>query len=178
MSNWGIVEGWICWKGGINSVQTMRKARPKPSASARCQMEKGRLSLRFGETIPATLQAVEGVIRNIMALASEMKCGEGHFAEIELALREALANAVIHGNRQDPAKKVEVRCFCQPDRGMLLVVEDEGSGFDPKEVPDPTQAQRLFETHGRGLFLIRRTMDRVRFSRSGRRVTMVKRLRR
>ena len=67
-------------------------------------MEKERLSLRFGETIPATLQAVEGVVQNIMALASEMRCGEGHFAEIELALREALANAVIHGNRQDPAK--------------------------------------------------------------------------
>ena len=159
-------------------MQTKLKARPKPAASARCRMEKGRLSLRFSETIPATLQAVEGVVQNIMALASEMKCGEGHFAEIELALREALANAVIHGNRQDPAKKVDVRCFCQPDRGMLLVVEDEGAGFDPKEVPDPTQAERLFETHGRGLFLIRRTMDHVRFSRSGRRVTMVKRLRR
>jgi anti-sigma regulatory factor (Ser/Thr protein kinase) len=61
---------------------------------------------------------------------------------------------------------------------MLLVVEDEGAGFDPKEVPDPTQAERLFATHGRGLFMIRHAMDRVRFSRSGRRVTMVKRLRR
>ncbi|MGD1102137.1 MAG: ATP-binding protein [Terriglobia bacterium] len=159
-------------------MQTKRRARPKPAASARCQMEKARLSLRFSETIPATLQALEGVVQNIMALASEMKCGEDHFAEIELALREALANAVIHGNRQDPTKKVEVRCFCQPDRGMLLVVEDEGAGFDPKEIPDPTHAERLFESHGRGLFLIRRTMDSVRFSRSGRRVTMVKRLRR
>jgi len=159
-------------------MQTKGKVRPKPAASARCQMEKSRLSLRFVETIPATVQALERVVQNITALAREMKCGEDHLAEIELALREALANAVVHGDRQDPAKKVDVRCFCQPDRGMLLVVEDEGPGFDPKEVPDPTQAERLFETHGRGLFLIRRTMDRVRFSRSGRRVTMVKRLRR
>ena len=162
----------------MNRVQTKPKARPKPAASARCRMEKGRMSLRFEETIPATLQAVEGVAQSIMALASEMGCGEGHFLEIELALREALVNAVIHGNRQDPAKKIDVRCFCQPDRGMLLVVEDEGAGFDPKEVPDPTQAERLFATHGRGLFMIRHAMDRVRFSRSGRRVTMVKRLRR
>ena len=159
-------------------MPTKRKARPKPAASGRCQMEKGRLSLRFSETIPATVPALEVVVQDIMALASEMKCGEDHFAEIELALREALANAVIHGNRQDPTKKVDVRCFCQPDRGMLLVIEDEGAGFDPKEVPDPTKAEGLFETHGRGLFLIRRTMDRVRYSRSGRRVTMVKRLRR
>jgi len=159
-------------------MQTKGKARSKPAASGRCRMQKGQMSLRFGKTIPATVEALEGVVQNIMALASEMKCGEEHFAEIELALREALANAVIHGNRQNPAKKVEVKCFCQPDRGMLLVVEDEGAGFNPKEVPDPTQAEGLFETHGRGLFLIRRTMDHVRFSRSGRRVTMVKRLRR
>jgi len=159
-------------------VQIKRQARPKPAASARCQLEKGQLSLSFRETIPATLQALEEVVQNIVALAKEMKCGESHLPAIELALREALANAVVHGSRQDPAKKVEVRCFCQPDRGMLLLVEDEGAGFDPKEVPDPTQAERVFETHGRGLFLIRRTMDRVRFSRSGRRVTMVKRLRR
>ena len=59
----------------------------------------------------------------------------------------------------------------------VLVVEDEGGGFDPKQVPDPTQAERLFESHGRGLFLIRRVVDRVRYSRSGRRGTMVKRLR-
>lgn len=158
-------------------MQTKRNASSKPSVSARCQMEKGQLSLRFRETIPGTFEALEEVVQNLVALASEMKCGEGHLEEIELALREALANAVIHGSQQDPAKKVEVRCFCQPDRGMLLVIEDEGSGFDPKEVPDPTKAERLFETHGRGLFLIRRTMDRVRFSQSGKRVTMVKRLR-
>jgi serine/threonine-protein kinase RsbW len=107
-----------------------------------------------------------------------MKCDHEHLQRVELALREALVNAVVHGNRQDPKKRVIVSCFCQPDRGMLVAVEDEGAGFDPRKVPDPTQAECVLETHGRGLFLMRQLMDRVRISRSGRRVTLVKRLRR
>jgi serine/threonine-protein kinase RsbW len=140
-------------------------------------MERRKLALRFLEIIPSTFEAMEGVLGNLMALARDMKCGEGHLADIELALREALVNAIVHGNRENPKQKVVVRCYCQPDRGMLLAVEDEGAGFDPTKVPDPTHAERLFETHGRGLFLIRQIVDRVRISRSGRRVTMVKYIR-
>ena len=140
-------------------------------------MEKRKLALRFLEVIPSTFEAMEGVLGNLIPLVREMKCAEGHVADIELALREALANAIVHGNRQNPKQKVVVRCYCQPDRGMLLAVEDEGAGFDPRKVPDPTHAERLYETHGRGLFLIRQVVDRVRISRSGRRLTMVKYIR-
>ncbi|MBZ5543951.1 MAG: ATP-binding protein [Acidobacteriia bacterium] len=139
-------------------------------------MEKDKLALRFYETIPSTLAALEGVVERLLTLARDVKCDHHHLERVELALREALANAIIHGNQQNPGKKVAVRCFCQPDRGMLLVVEDEGSGFDPGRVPDPTQAECLLDTHGRGLFLMRRMMDRVRISRRGTRITMLKRL--
>jgi serine/threonine-protein kinase RsbW len=154
-----------------------RKPIASPSRPGRWHLEKRKLALRFLEVIPSTFEAMEGVLTKLMALASEMKCGGDHLQDIELALREALANAIVHGNRQDPKQKVVVRCYCQPDRGMLLAVEDEGAGFDPTKVPDPTHAERLLETHGRGLFLIRQVVDRVRISRSGRRVTMVKYIR-
>jgi serine/threonine-protein kinase RsbW len=134
------------------------------------------LALRFYEVIPSTLEALDEVIDTLLVLAREMKCSVQELDEVELAMREALANAVVHGNRQDPRKKVAIRCYCQPDRGMLLVIDDEGSGYDPAKVPNPTQAQCLMETHGRGLFLMRRLMDRVRISRKGTRVTLVKRL--
>jgi serine/threonine-protein kinase RsbW len=111
-----------------------------------------------------------------MLLAREMKCNVADLDEIELAMREALANAIIHGNRQDPKKRVAVRAYCQPDRGLLMVIDDEGSGFNPAKVPNPTGAECLLETHGRGLFMMRRLMDRVRISRKGRRITLVKRL--
>jgi serine/threonine-protein kinase RsbW len=140
-------------------------------------MERGKLTLRFLDTIPSTFEALNRIVERLMALAREMKCDHEHLQRVELALREALVNAVVHGNRQDPKKRVIVSCFCQPDRGMLVAVEDEGAGFDPRQVPDPTQAECVLETHGRGLFLMRQLMDRVRISRSGRRVTLVKRLR-
>jgi serine/threonine-protein kinase RsbW len=139
-------------------------------------MERDKLALRFYEAIPSTLAALEGVVERLVALARDVKCDHHHLERVELALREALANAIIHGNQQDPEKRVVVRCFCQPDRGMLLVVEDEGAGFDPSKVPNPTQAECLLETHGRGLFLMRRLMDHVRISRRGTRITMLKRL--
>lgn len=159
------------------SVKTKRWRRVKPVRAGKLRMAKHKVTLRFADTIPSTHDALEKVVDELMELAREVKCDDEHLEQVELALREALANAIFHGNRQDPEKKVRVRCFCQPDRGLLVSVEDEGPGFDPKQVPDPTQAESLFETHGRGLFLMRRLVDRVRISRSGRRVTLVKRLR-
>lgn len=157
-------------------MKSVARPKAKHARSRACPMEKNKLALRFYEAIPSTLAALEGVVERLVTLARDVKCDHRHLERVELALREALANAVIHGNRQDPGKKVVVRCFCQPDRGMLLVVEDEGSGFDPAKVPNPTQAECLLETHGRGLFLMHRMMDRVRISRRGTRVTMLKRL--
>jgi serine/threonine-protein kinase RsbW len=143
----------------------------------KCRMEQDKLTLRFVDTIPSTFAALEKVVGELMELARDVKCDGEHLEHVELALREALANAITHGNRQDPQKKVRVRCFCQPDKGMLVTVEDEGSGFDPQNIPDPTHAECLLATHGRGLFLMRRLVDHVRISRAGRRVTLVKHLR-
>jgi serine/threonine-protein kinase RsbW len=143
---------------------------------AKVHVDRDLLALRFYEVIPSTLEALDEVIDMLLILAREMKCSTHELDEVELAMREALANAVIHGNRRDPKKKVAIRCYCQPDRGMLLVIDDEGPGYDPAKVPNPTHAECLMETHGRGLFLMRRLMDRVRVSRKGTRVTLVKRL--
>ena len=157
-----------------------KMARPASARSrhlAKIHVEKDLLALRFYDVIPSTLEALDEVVDTLMILAREMKCKAAELDEIELAMREALANAIIHGNQQDPRKRVAVRAFCQPDRGMLLVIDDEGSGYDPGEVPNPTGAECLLETHGRGLFMMRRLMDRVRVSRKGTRITLVKRLR-
>lgn len=150
------------------------KARPRHLA--KLHVDKDLLALRFYEVIPSTFEALDEVVDTLMLLAREMKCNSADLDEIELAMREALANAIIHGNRQDPSKRVAVRAYCQPDRGLLMVIDDEGSGFNPARVPNPTGAECLLETHGRGLFMMRRLMDRVRISRKGRRITLVKRL--
>jgi serine/threonine-protein kinase RsbW len=158
-------------------TKAKRARKRKPARPVKCRMDKDKLTLRFVDTIPSTFEALEKVIDELIELAHEVKCNSEHLEHVELALREALVNAIVHGNRQDPQKRVTVRCFCQPGRGMLLAVEDEGLGFDPSCVPDPRNAECLLETHGRGLFLMRHLVDYVRISRSGRRVTLVKRLR-
>lgn len=81
-------------------------------------------------------------------------------------MEEAIANAVKHGNRLDPSKQIHVTCRLGTS-GLYVEVADEGEGFDPSAVPDPTAPDRLEEPSGRGIMLMRSFMDRVEFSPRG-----------
>jgi serine/threonine-protein kinase RsbW len=97
---------------------------------------------------------------------------------IDLAVREALANAIKHGNREDPAKRVEVDVAVEDDE-LVICVEDEGEGFEPFEVSDPLAPENLLNPNGRGIFYMKSFMDGIDYSfRSGggTRVTLRKRL--
>lgn len=83
---------------------------------------------------------------------------------IGMAMREAVANAVKHGNRLDPDKRVLVRLESAGDE-LTIVVGDEGGGFDPERVSDPLAPENQLKTSGRGIFYIRTFMDDVTFSR-------------
>lgn len=96
--------------------------------------------------------------------------------EIEIAILEALANAVIHGNRENPDKQVHLSCRCSMDGEVSIVVRDEGEGFDSRAVPDPTDPPGLLLGHGRGLYLMRTLMDEVLFEENGTVVRMRKRM--
>jgi serine/threonine-protein kinase RsbW len=85
---------------------------------------------------------------------------------VEVALREALANAIIHGNHQDPEKNVYVGCIAGIDE-VSIVVRDEGYGFDFDRRADPTHPQNLESSHGRGIYLMESMMDEVHFERGG-----------
>ena len=102
-------------------------------------------------------------------------CEEATFA-VKLALEEALTNAIKHGNQNDPSKPVTVR-FAVTDEKAVIIVRDEGPGFEPDETPDPTTPDRLPLPDGRGIMLIRAYMDEVRYRDQGREVYIVKRRR-
>lgn len=142
-----------------------------------CPLRRDKLVSRFCEVIPSTLDALNQVQDRVMAGLKDLPCAPEDLAGVSIALREALANAVLHGNREDPTKRVVVACFCegQGDGRVLLVVRDEGPGFDPGEVPDPTGAEAVHELHGRGIYLIRHFMDEVRFEQGGSEVLLRKR---
>ncbi|MBI3669668.1 MAG: ATP-binding protein [Acidobacteria bacterium] len=132
---------------------------------------------KFCEVIPSTLDALDAVHDKVMTVVQSLPCVPEEFEDVAVALREALANAVLHGNQNDPAKRVVVACFCECEAngGLLLVVRDEGAGFNPSEVPDPTQAECIDSEHGRGIFLMRQFMDDVRYRKGGREVEIRKR---
>jgi serine/threonine-protein kinase RsbW len=105
----------------------------------------------------------------------------GHFGwppddifAIHLAAEEALVNAVVHGNKLDPTKTVQVECIVSPDL-MRLQITDQGDGFDPKKVPDCTLAERLECPGGRGVMLMRSFMTKIEYNAQGNSVLLEKR---
>lgn len=115
--------------------------------------------------------------------AAEAMAGIAGFDEddalnIGIAVREAVINAIVHGNGRDPKRKVDVVLKAKR-RAIEARVRDEGSGFDPRGAPDPTSGDNVLRTSGRGLLMIRAFVDEVRFKqRDGRglEVTLLKKL--
>jgi serine/threonine-protein kinase RsbW len=123
------------------------------------------VELRF--SLPSTLAAVSPSVDRLMSLVAASRNADGSEIEIEIALREAIINAVVHGNREQPDKCIEVACRCSADGEVLITVHDEGMGFDANAVPDPTTAENRMLTHGRGIYLMRVLMDEVSFEEGG-----------
>jgi serine/threonine-protein kinase RsbW len=119
---------------------------------------------------------VDQLLRFIQLFMEKVGTSKEAEEEIEIAIYEALANAVIHGNHENQEKQVHVACRCSMDGEVLISVRDEGEGFDSRVVPDPTEAQRLLLTHGRGLHLMKALMDEVSFEENGTVVRMRKRM--
>lgn len=123
-------------------------------------------------SVPSDIQVVERVVELVAAhLETRFTSLRTIRFNVRVALAEALANAILYGNRQDPVKQVAVRVAFGPER-VDAEVTDEGDGFDPAAVPDPTLPERIQSEDGRGLFLIRRLMDEVRFNEKGNSIWM------
>src|SRR5260370_42377672 len=124
--------------------------------------------------MPSEIKAISPLVDRLMRLIEGSHCAAGEEPAVELALEEALNNAVVHGNRVDPHKLVQVRCRCDTGKGVSLVVKDQGQGFDPNAVPNPLSAENLSADHGRGIWLMKVAMDEVSFERGGTEVHMRK----
>ncbi len=130
--------------------------------------------LKIEAWMPSEIKAISPLVNRLMRLIEGSRCVAGNEPAVELALQEALSNAVVHGHRMDAHKLVQVRCQCELGKGVSIVVTDQGQGFDPKAVPDPLAVERLEEEHGRGLHLMKLAMDEVSFGRGGTEVHMRK----
>jgi serine/threonine-protein kinase RsbW len=124
-------------------------------------------------TIPSELAAGRDVQNQILDDVREKGFSGNDFFAINLALEEALTNAIRHGNRLDPNKKVRVEAKVTSKRVEILI-EDEGPGFDRGSIPDPTAQENLEKCSGRGILLIEAYMSSVSWDHGGRRLRMIK----
>jgi anti-sigma regulatory factor (Ser/Thr protein kinase) len=124
------------------------------------------------------ITAISPLADGLMRRIEGSRCIAGEEPAVEQALREALNNAVVHGNRMDGRKLVHVVCRCEPGKGISLVVKDQGLGFDPNTVPNPVSSENPVAERGRGIWLMRAAMDEVTFEHGGTEVHMRKALRR
>jgi serine/threonine-protein kinase RsbW len=132
--------------------------------------------LEIDAWIPSEISAISALVERLMRLIEGSHCITGEEHSVQLALREALSNAVIHGNRLDAHKFVHVRCRCKIGREISITVSDQGQGFDPRTVPDSPTVENLLADHGRGIHLMKLAMDEVSFEQRGTEVHMRKRL--
>ncbi len=117
--------------------------------------------------MPSEVEAISPTVQQLMQLIEISRCFIGHAFALELPLREALSNAVIHGNRMDTGKLVELHCRCDGRRGVWLVIKDQRNGFDPNAIPDPLQPEGLNSERRCGIYLMKLVTVEVSFKRAG-----------
>lgn len=131
--------------------------------------------LCFDLSLAGDVEHVGPMVSEIMDRIRVVGCLGDHEFEVEVALLEALANAVKHGCGSDPCQEIGIRVWCNASDGLTVQVRDPGPGFDPEGLPNPVEGENLLGTSGRGVFLIHRLMDEVRYEDDGATLIMRKR---
>ncbi len=116
----------------------------------------------------SNLRVVENTVD---AITSELAISQDNYGKILVATMEAVNNAIKHGNKSDPAKHVEIEIICEGSE-ITVKVTDEGKGFNPQNIPDPTRPENIEEINGRGVFLMTRLADLIEFNSIGNSVKM------
>lgn len=122
-------------------------------------------------TAPSETQRIKQIVAELVGFINQNL--EIDTETFTLVLSEAVTNAILHGNKSNPAKKVSAEASVQKG-SVILKVSDEGEGFDHKNVPDPTKEENLLRLGGRGIYIIRVFMDEVQFNEPGNAITMTK----
>ena len=132
------------------------------------------MNQEFEVTIPSDTAQGQAVQERIVKMLEDLDFPTRDVFGVRLALEEALVNAIKHGNRMDPAKQVRIQWAINSE-SVRIEIEDEGHGFRPEDIPDPTAEENLEKPSGRGIMLMRAFMTEVGYNDSGTRVTLLKR---
>jgi serine/threonine-protein kinase RsbW len=130
--------------------------------------------IQLRQSFPSKVMAISPFVDQLIRFILKFRQADGSETDIDLALHEALANALIHGNGGSASKRIYVTCRCYMDGEVSITVRDEGRGFDSSAVPGPSFQGHLLLTHGRGIYLMKVLMDEVCFEECGAVVMMRK----
>jgi serine/threonine-protein kinase RsbW len=147
------------------------------SQSQSSKKNSGPSILEIDSWMPSHIQAISPLVDRLMLLIEGSQCIPGEEPDVELALREALANAVVHGNQKDGEIKVHIRCRCGPGNEVSIVVTDQGKGFDFRNIAGGGSRLEPAGERGHGILLMKAYMDDVHFERGGSEVHMRRRAR-
>ncbi|MDR9418850.1 ATP-binding protein [Gracilimonas sp.] len=123
-------------------------------------------------TLQSNFDEVERLEGFLNALQEELGFSDEIYAKMMLAVSEAATNSIVHGNKLDESKMVEVSAHLE-DETLYIHSQDQGEGFDPATLPDPLAEENLMKTSGRGVFLMKEYADDVSFSENGTKLTLV-----
>lgn len=155
------------YPGMAQKFQFGPKGMGKTHLLSLARSSRSRPSIELQHSLPSQIAAIAPSVELVMRFVAKFRKADGSEAGIEMALHEALANAVVHGNQEDPAKPVEIACRCSIDGEVSITVRDQGQGFDSSSIPDPTAPENQLSAHGRGIYLMQASMDEVHFDEGG-----------
>lgn len=124
--------------------------------------------------IPGDAEAISRITDLVSATLRDLQVPEEKQLDVALAVQEALANAVVHGCKNDASKEVRCRLQRDADGRVLIIITDPGPGFSLEHRPDPKSPANMYADHGRGVYLICQLMDEVHFEKGGREIRMWK----
>ncbi len=129
---------------------------------------------KFEMTIRSSLEEIEAVEKMAERAADKMKFSEEERDSLAIAVTEAVNNAIIHGNKQDRRKRVNLRFDFEGEK-LIVKIKDQGTGFNPDKISDPLAPENLLKESGRGVFILSTLMDEVKFNfDKGTEITLVK----
>ncbi len=131
-------------------------------------MDNGLYSLQ----LPSTSESVAVLENFVDDLVEQMQIGEDVYANLMTCLNEAITNAIYHGNKQDPNKKVYVNLEVILNKRLVFTIADEGEGFDFTQIPDPTDLENLEKLTGRGVYIMKKLADQCIFNTKGNEVEL------
>jgi len=118
------------------------------------------MDLTFKKIVPSDPDFIPAVDEFVLSKINALNLDEDTLSDLSLAVSEAIANAMVHGNQLDPNKNVIVSINISNDE-LVVSIKDEGEGFDPNSVPDPTKPENIMRDSGRGIHIMRSFIDKV-----------------